>query len=476
MSILNNGDQFSAFFFNVNNPQSDCFRLASSYLNLGFRNENFAVVLEEKDSARVEQKSYLVLDTPDCILLRHGLLVQNIANKLIVSRFSYADLSQEPQVVDSIYLSGTDVTQSYKYLDLAKYGLEDLATKISPKYPIVNSEDKLCQVAPLVQVDLTTYDNTGTQESLLESLVSTPVVLNHFQFEMVNEQDLLNSVRNLSGFTLFENPRINSAFFAEHHLDYIIPYDNSMLTLEQIQDDPERMHLIWTDYLSSLYSTILPPQNEDLSQAEIEQRSSYFGNHYFYRDAFERPHKFSYYTVNISMKNDNLNANFLRIFQGYDFSPQYVPRQELIHLLNYLHLYNPADYYVPGGFENDKQVPDEDYSIEDFKKEMLLVEKYYYLHSLIANFAPKNYTFEMAIEFFGVLQHWIVLAVIYNLDAKDDDLAKALAEAETYFSLVSMYLSVREDDDDDYLVMRRICNAYQFHNLLCQTRKIYSKD
>ncbi|MFC6275967.1 hypothetical protein [Psittacicella hinzii] len=463
----------STFFFNVDSPVSNTFRLSASQSTMPFLNHMFEQVMLKRENAEEKDYSYTIYDTPDLLLLRSGLMVRASESldrtNLVFSvyKLDADDIYKPLTLVDQFNSPITSRLDLHKKLFFDAYGVPQLTHILTPKYPVMNKGDKIFDVKPMLKFSARILDNTYTVNEANYFPDSVPIQLRHYEFEMLAQQDLFNSIRNTAGFTLFENPYLTKFQPYDNPYDYIVPLEREMKP--EISDESD-----WKDFLPDTFIV----RNNKFSKDErySVERSTYFNNMFYYRSPADRPDKFSYYVVNISAKRGNLFENFNNLVLNLETPLYYVPEPEHVHILNFLHLYNPAlDYAEDVGMR--ALGPKAIFTMYDLRDRILTILEQYYQHQLLATFSPNDYTKTMAWE-----AQQLILYTVDTLDHifsyKSPEVLKAMAWDYIRQKVYSLLETIGEawencEKGNKKIAMRKLLVAPQINAIIIFLRFLY---
>ncbi|RIY35131.1 hypothetical protein [Psittacicella gerlachiana] len=463
---------FSTFLFNVENPETPLFRLSNQQMRTPFDNHMFERVMLEREHAKQTTYTYIIYDTPDCVLLRNGLMVQVFEDKDIekrivkVLKFDYQDINKVPQLVDEFSVPITSRLDLHKLLYFEAYDLPFLTTLLAPRFPIIDKGNKILEIKPLLRFEANILDNSFTVDEANDFADSTPIELRHYSFEMLGKQDLFNSINNNSGFTLFENSIANNFQETPSKYDYLVPINTEMRPSYESEG--------WQEFLSDTFIA-KEFKSYTLKERQSVTHSTYNYKSRYYDSAFARGKKFSYYLVHISSRQGNFYENYINLMLNLDFAVKFTPEPEHLHILNFLHLYNPTQDFDALDFK--KEVEQRlDFTIYDIRDRALKIQEFLFKHFIYTHFAPLSYTKEMALELVEVLK---TLTFILDrlMGSKSPEIRTAMnydqiiKEVKMIISKLEYKLSITSNVHD--LVIRRLLESPTLTTAILFLRHLY---
>lgn len=427
---------FSTFLFNVRNPENDKFRLHQGQANIPFSNELFAKVMLERELATQTTYNYVIYDTDDFIFLRNGLMLKvnedhSVNQRRIeVLRFDWDDIYQAPICIDTFYTSATSRIDLYTKLFLDQYDVPSLIEQIAPRFPLIEPNDKIMQVKPMLFFEANILDNSQGLGETAEIGESVPIQLRHYSFELLNEQDIINSVANPAGCTFYESYQ---------YYDEVIHGDNdkinNIVPVNRLMQPNLSEQMDWRNVLSDTF--IANPLKSKTDQRSKSEKSHYAGEEIFYYDSVRtRPSNFDYYLVHVNSHRNNFYDNFLNLCLNLEMTLHFVAEPEHIHILQYLHLYNPARNYIPGAISNSYQKR-LNFTYNELRDDILRVQEQLYLINQIAAYAPQCLSRDVYFDCGYVLKE-IRFLLIQLMETKSKSMRTNMQFDHVYSSLLAI--------------------------------------
>ncbi|RIY33522.1 hypothetical protein CKF54_02625 [Psittacicella hinzii] len=460
---------FSAFIFDPNNPRRNLVSLNNTLPDGIFDRNSIIEVMTKQEGAIPEEYTYEVYDTPECLLLRNGLLVKVYKHEFVklyqvkVYKFNYANVFQEPVLVEELTFPLEQKLELGKALYFDHYGLPFLTKLLAPNFPLIASNDKILQIKPLLRFSAKIYDNTPFISEGSIDPFSQPLELRDYSFELVGEQDLFSSLCNNNGCTLFElhDPSLVNGLPALS--DYVVPLENKV---EPEKVTPASWRLSYTEH-------VLSYEIEEESEEEAGEKDFPI---MIYDSPFVRPKKLNYYLTKFHNRKNCFYQNFTQALSS-NWSHEtfkFVPDQEHIHLLNYLHLFNPLKNFEAKVIQRELDYYTKDITIYDIRDKILKAQEYWFVLYLCSNFAPNDYTKEMLEEYSLLLKN--IESYIRRLSVKPDGefLERAMgACAEIRQEIAYLEKYPVNDQDVGRISIRHLEAGVSFVRALVALRTLY---